>query len=193
MEFAPKYNLRRCLITALAVVFLFNVTNVFAQKREQISANARGTSTQLGQVTNIDIRINSYSTADDQKALFEAFAENGSEGLTNAVDKMSAKGRIAITGTLGFDLNYIREFKMPDGSRKIRFITDRPIAFAEHWGSTRSMDYSLSMGEVIISSVKGKSTGTLMPAAKLRLNKEKEIEIETYQNPWDLTNVKVWK
>jgi len=177
----------------LPVGFLSATTSVFAQKQEQISANARGTSTQLGRLTSIDIRINSYSTADDQKALYEAFNEKGSEGLTNAVDKMSAKGRIAITGTLGFDLNYIREFKMPDGSRKIRFITDRPIAFAEHWGSTRSLDYSLSMGEVIISPDKSKSTGTLMPAAKLRLNKEKEIEIETFQNPWDLMNIKVWK
>lgn len=191
MGSALRNTLLRCLVTGFAALLLAGTT-AFSQKKEQISANARGTSTQLGRLMSIDIHINAQSTAADQKALLEAFQENGSEGLTNAVDKMSSKGRIAITGTLGFDLNYIREFKLPDGGRKIRFITDRPITFGEHWGSTRSMDYSLSMGEIILSK-NGKYTGTLMPAAKFRLNKEKEIEIETYQNPWELTNIKVWK
>jgi hypothetical protein len=105
---------------------------------------------------------------------------------------MNAKGRIAITGTLGFDVNYIREFKMPDGSRRIRFVTDRAIRFAEAWHSTRSMDYQLSLGEVILSSSNSKNTGTLMPAALLRINKEGEIEIENYQNPWKLSNIRIF-
>ncbi|HRI04121.1 MAG TPA: hypothetical protein PLL77_10285 [Pyrinomonadaceae bacterium] len=182
------------IVVAIAVLLTLGV-DAFAQKQKtvQISATSMGTGTQMGRMINIDLIINEYSTADDQKALLDAFAEKGSEGLVNAVEKMSSKGRIRITGTLGFDVNYIREFKMADGSRKIRFVTDRPIAFAESWGSTRSMDYSLSMGEIIISKEKGKSTGTLMPAAKLKLNKEEGLEIEALQNPWNLANIKVWK
>jgi hypothetical protein len=179
-------------ITLLVLVILVADTNALAQKRQHISATAQGTSTQLGRMMQIDVRITEYSTPDDQKALLEAFAENGSEGLTNAVEKMGSKGRISITGTIGYDLNYIREFKLPDGGRKIRFITDRPITFGEHWGGTRSMDYTLSMGEIIIPKG-GKAKGTLMPASRFRLNKEKEIEIETFQNPWTLMNIKVWK
>ncbi|HEX3101869.1 MAG TPA: hypothetical protein VHQ01_08760 [Pyrinomonadaceae bacterium] len=191
MQYARKYNLG-FVLGGLAAILIIGSINASAQKKLHISTNAMGTSTQLGRLVSIDIRVNSYSTADDQKALLEAFGEYGSQGLTNAVEKMSSKGRIAITGTVGYDLNYIREFKMPDGTRKIRFITDRPIAFAEHWGSTRSTDYSLSMGEVIISHKKGKSTGTLLPAAKFRLDKDKELEIETFQNPWNLTNIIIW-
>ncbi len=183
------------VISAITALFLIVGTNVMAQTKKDlsISATALGTNQQLGRLISVDVRISAYSTAEDRKGLLEAFGEKGSEGLANALDKMSSKGRIAITGTLGFDLKYVREFKMPDGNRKIRFVTDRPVKFAELWSSSRSMDYSLSMGEIIISNTKGKSTGTLVPAAKFKLNKDGEIEIEAFQNPWNLTNIKVWK
>ena len=188
-SYFDNVTIRKCLM-AVALCILAT-TSTFAQKTEFISAIARGTSTQLGRIINVDLRIVEYSTADDQKALLEAFQTNGAQGLANAVDKMKAKGRIAITGTLGYDLNYIREFKMSDGSRKIRFVTDRPISFREAWGSTRSMDYAITMGEIIVRQEKGKSTGTLMPAATITLNKQGELEIETFQNPWELTNIRL--
>jgi hypothetical protein len=189
------YRQRHTVFAALALAafcFMASVADAQAQKKEHISATARGTSTQLGRQISVDIRIFEFSTAEDQKALFEAFQSNGTQGLANALEKMSAKGRASITGTLGYDLNYIREFKMPDGSRKIRFVTDRAIHFGEVWGGTRSMDYMLSMGEIILSKDKGKSSGVVMPAAKMKLNKEGELEIETFQNPWELVNVRLW-
>lgn len=160
-------------------------------KRLFIQASAQGTSTQLGRMVSINIMINEYSTAEDQQALLQAFQEKGSQGLYHAVDKMKSKGRIAITGTLGFDINYIKLFQMPDGSQKIRFVTDRPILFGEAWSSSRSMDYNLAMGEIILSKQKGKSTGSLVPAAELKLDKEHGLEIEAYQNPWKLENIQL--
>jgi len=106
---------------------------------------------------------------------------------------MKAKGRIAITGTLGYDVNYIRVFQMPDGSRKIRLVTDRPITFGEAWSDSRSMEYNLSAIEIILSPAKGKSSGTLLPACQFKIDKEKELEIENYQNPWKLANIMVRK
>ena len=181
---------------ALSGLLLFADMNASAQenqKREHIQATAEGTSTQLGRIVNIDIIINEHSTADDQKALIEAFQTKGSEGIANALDKMHSKGRIAITGTLGYDVNYIREFPMPDGSRKIRLITDRPIAFGEHWHATRSRDYDLSAAEIIISPQKGKSQGTVLPACQFKIDKQNELQIETFQNPWKLGNIRVSK
>ena len=189
-----NYRLCRILLAtaAAACVCLLSNVDTFAQKIKQISATARGTSTQMGRIVNIDFHIYEFSTPEDQKILLEAFQADGSEGLANALDKMKSKGRIAITGTIGYDVNYIREFKMPDGSVKIRFVTDRPIRFGEAWSSTRSMDYAISMGEIIISKQKGKSTGTLMPASQVKLNKSGELEIEAYQNPWELVNVRAF-
>jgi hypothetical protein len=178
-----------------AAIFLAVNSVVTAQKPiKYIGATATGTGTQLGRMISIDLRINEYSTAEDQKALLQAFTEGGSEGLANALDKMSAKGRMAVTGTLGYDVNYIRLFNLPDGSQKIRFVTDRPIRFGEAWANTRSRDYNISVVEIVIPKAAGgksKMTGTVLPAAMPKLNKQGELEIELYQNPWNLVNIRL--
>ncbi|PYT00771.1 MAG: hypothetical protein DMF63_05550 [Acidobacteria bacterium] len=185
---------KQFLITTLcaAAILMGAVAMAHGQerRREYITAVAQGTAQQLGQIVNVTFIINEVSTADDQKILIDAFRVGGSRGLSNAVDKMSSKGRISITGTIGYDVNYIREFILPDGSRKIRFVTDRPIRFREAWSSTRSIDYSLSMGEIIIRGDRDSNSGTIMPIAKFRLDKEKELSIETFRNPWKLLNIK---
>ena len=193
-------NLARAGVVAVALV-MFSSASSFAQnapkpsksKREYIQATAQGTSTQMGRMISIQITIEDYSTPEDQQALLEAFQQKGQEGLFRAVEKMKAKGRMAITGTLGYDINYIREFRMPDGSRKIRLVTDRPIRFGEAWADTRSSDYNLSAAEIILSPQKSKNSGTLLPACMFNFDKEDGLEIETYQNPWELVNIKVWK
>jgi hypothetical protein len=192
-----KHLLKYQFFIPCVVILVFSLvacTNAFAQKQKAIaiSATAMGTSTQLGRVISVDIRINGFSTPEDQRALLEAFGEGGSKGLTNALEKMGSNGRIAITGTLGFDLKYIRLIKMEDGSTKIRFVTDRPIRFGEAWASTRSMDYSLAMGEIVIGKGKGNSSGTLIPAAEMTLDKAGLVQVEAFQNPWKLTNIRVW-
>jgi hypothetical protein len=155
-----------------------------------IQANAMGQSTQMGRQFSVNIYINELSTANDQKVLLEAFQAKGNEGLVNALSKMSGKGRIAITGTLGYDVNYIRVFKQPDGSTVLRMVTDRPITFGEAWSDTRSRDYSLSGLEIIISSDKKKKSGTLLPACQFKIDKENHLEIEAFQNPWKLINIR---
>ena len=122
--------------------------------------------------------------------MIEAFNQKKNEGLVNAVSKMHSKGRMAITGTLGYDVNYIKKFDMPDGSTKIRMLTDRPILFGEAWGDTRSMDYSLSGVEVILSPDEEKNSGILLPALKLKLDKENQLQLELLQNEWKLVNVR---
>jgi hypothetical protein len=102
-----KTNFARVAVVAVVLSLLPGIFS-FAQdeelkpqksKPEFIQATAEGTSTQLGRMIGINIIINEYSTAEDQKALIAAFTEKGNEGLTHALDKMKSKGRIAITGT----------------------------------------------------------------------------------------------
>ena len=103
-----------------------------------VQATAMGQSTQMGQIFNVTAIINEYSSPEDQKILLEAFQAKGNEGLVNALSKMPSKGRLAITGTLGGDLAYIRRFPQPDGSVVIRAITNRLLRFGEVWADTRS-------------------------------------------------------
>jgi hypothetical protein len=157
--------------------------------REVYQAQAMGQGTQLGQTFNVTINIERYSTPEERQVLVEAFQQAGSEGLFNALEKMRSKGRIAITGTLGYDISFVR--KIPtDTGYKIRVLTNRPISFGEAWVSGRSMDYNLSALELDISNEKDKSTGVLLPACQFKINKKtNELEIENYRNPWKLLNI----
>lgn len=191
-------NFAIAVVAALAVMFLMNATSAQGpatdatkQKPIHVQAQAMGQAQQLGRSFGVNIIIEEYSTADDQKALLEAFSAKQNEGLVNALSKMKSKGRISLTGTLGYDVSYIREFPQPDGTTKLRMVTNRPIRFGEAWSDSRSMDYSLSGVEVILSADKKQNTGTLLPACKFKLDKENHLHLELLQNPWKLINVQV--
>jgi hypothetical protein len=181
-------------LLAFALSLFAEHTVVHAQKLAKpitIQAQAMGTSTQLGRNYSVTIHINEYSPPGDFEILKEAFQRKGNEGLVNALSKMSSKGRVAITGTLGGDVAFARKFKMADGSTRIRLVTNRLLRFGEVWADTRSTDYELSAMEIILSPKKGKSSGTLLPASQLKINKEGQLDMELYQNPWNLANVMV--
>lgn len=155
-----------------------------------IQAQAMGQSTQLGRTFGVTLIIQEYSTTAEQKALLEVFTQKGNEGLVNALSKMKSKGRMSITGTLGYDVNYIKKFPMPDGGTRIRMVTDRPITFGEGWSDSRSSDYNLSGLEVILSPNQKKNSGVLYPACKFKIDKQNHLEIELLQNEWKLVNVR---
>jgi hypothetical protein len=157
--------------------------------REVYQAQAMGQSTQAGKNFDVTLNIERYSTSEERQVLVEAFQEAGSEGLFNALEKMNSKGRIAMTGTLGYDISFIRKIPV-EGGFKLRILTNRPIRIGEAWVNGRSTDYNLSALEMIVSEDKDESTGVLLPACKFRIEKKtNELEIENYQNPWKLHNI----
>ena len=181
------------IVLVLLVGIYSSVDAKTKPKYETINCTAFGQGTQLGQTFSVTIIIQEYSEPSDRQILLDAFTKGGSQGLYNAVTKMHSKGHLAITGTVGYDINYIREFPSAT-SRKIRLVTNRPITFGEAWSDSRSMSYNLSLLELNIPNEKGgKGTGTLLPAAELQLDKKtNEISIEAYQNPWRLADVIDW-
>jgi hypothetical protein len=172
-------------VTVLAAVFA-------AAQVETIDARARGTSTQMGKDFDVRISIDRFSTPEERQALKAAFAKGGNDELVKALSKMKGVGRIRIPSTTGFSVAYTRSIPTPTG-RKIRFVTDRKIAMAEQRNMTRSEEYSLTCGEIDINDQdKSKSSGVLYPAAKLKVNKDGDLEFELFQNPWQLTNIIDW-
>ena len=183
-------NTKKLILAAATVVGL--ALFLLAQdkpRREVFQAQAMGQSTQLGRTFNVTVHITEYSTPEERQVLIEAFDKAGSEGLFNALEKMPSKGRIAITGTLGYDVSFIRQIPIADG-RRIRVLTNRPIRFGEAWTNSRSSDYNLSFLEFDLVNQKDKSTGVLLPACQLKIDKKtQELVVENYQNPWKLVNI----
>jgi hypothetical protein len=179
----------------LATLLLTSVTFALAADDrgvETIDATAMGTSTQMGSVVSVKVIIYDYSTDEDRQILIEAFKKGQNQGLVNALTKMKSVGRIAITGTIGYDLSYIRIVPTPTG-RKIRFVTNRLLRFGEVYYNTQTTAYNLTAGEFDINdSDKNKSAGFLYPAAQLVINKEGQLEFQLNKNPWKLVNIIDW-
>lgn len=182
------FRFSRCVVL---VVILSAACSAFGQV-ETIDARARGTSTQMGNEFDVKVSIDRYSTPEERAALKSAFEKGGHDALVQALSKMKGVGRLRLPSTTGYSIAYARVIPTPTG-RKIRFLTDRPTAFAGHWTMARSTEYDLTGGEIDINEQdKGKSAGVLYPAIRVRTNKEGDVEFELFQNPWKLVNIIDW-
>ena len=162
-------------------------------KPETIEAYAMGTGTQLGAMVGVSLIIYEYSTPADQQILIQSFEKGQNQGLVNALSKMRAVGRISVTGTLGYDVSYIRMTPTPTG-RKIRFVTNRLLRFGEVYWDTQSQSFNLTAGEFELNDTdKSKSTGILYPLAQLVINPQGQVQFDLNQNPWKLQDVLDWK
>jgi hypothetical protein len=194
MHTGLKFAKRAAFCTlATALVVAMTAPGLARDKYETIDATAWGTSTQMGAHADITIVIYDWSTAADRQILAEAFQKGQNQGLVNALTKMKAVGHISITGTLGYDLAYIRMEPTPTG-RKISFVTNRQIRFGEAFADTQSTAYNLSAGQIELNDQdKTKSSGMLAPAAQLIINDQGKLQIDLRENPWRLSDIIDWK
>ena len=180
-------------IACMVLVTMLTLAVLATAQVETIDAQARGTSTQLGRNVGVKVIINQYSTPEDHDALKAAFLKGGNKGLVDALSKMKSAGRIQVTGTVGYDLAYAASVPTETG-RRIRFVTNRRIAFGEAYRNTRSQAYNLTAGEIDLNEKdNNKSTGVLYPAAQLVITADGELEWQLLQNPWQLTSIIDWK
>lgn len=187
----------KVVIKSALVFGLLVILSTFAYSRgpkpETIEASAFGTGTQMGQEIGVSLEIYDFSTPEDRQVLIQAFTKGQNQGLVNALSKMKAVGHCSITGTIGYDVSYIRMTQTPTG-RKIVFVTSRPIKFGEAYFDTQSQNFNLTAGEFELNDTdKNKSTGTLYPAAQLVIDKEGKLQLDLNQNSWRLVDVLDWK
>jgi hypothetical protein len=192
----PRFTTRKFGYGGLVLaVLMAAAVPVFSQGDkgvETLDATAMGTSTQMGHTVGIKLTIYRYSTDADRQVLVDAFKKGQQQGLVKALQDMKSVGRIAIPGTLGFDVAYIRLVKTPTG-RQIRFATNRVIRFAEAYYNTTSTAYDLTAGQFDLNDADNKkSGGVLYPASQLIINKQGELQFELRKNPWNLTNIIDW-
>lgn len=181
-----------CLLLTLLLAAAGPAISADDRPSETIDAQAMGTSTQLGKNVGIKVIINRFSTQEERQVLVDAFKKGQHQGLVKALQDMKPVGRIAITGTLGYDLSYIALIPSPTG-RKIRFAANRWIKFGEAYHNTQSQAFDLTAGEFDLNDADNKkSTGVLYPAAQLIINKQGQLQFELRQNPWKLVNIIDW-
>ncbi len=175
-----------------SLLMLGSVPGFSRDKNETIDATAWGTSTQSGRNIGVTLIIYQYSTPADRDILVEAFQKGSNKGLVNALERMKAVGHVSITGTLGYDCSYVKLIPTPTG-RRIRFVTNRQIRFAEAYYDTQSQSFDLTAGEIDLNDQdKSKSAGVLYPAAQLGIGDDGSLTLNLLQNAWRLGDIIDW-
>jgi hypothetical protein len=178
----------RALIVGLAVIAAGAVA-IGQETREVYGATAIGTGGPQPPVAGrLTFLIDRWTTADDAQKLATAVKKGSSKDVVEALRDLKGVGRISSPGSIGYPLQYAVQDTLPDGSRHIVLMTDRPLSFAEAWFQPATVDYPVTYIELKVDK-DGKGTGKMAMAAKL-ISAGKLIVAEDWGSLIQLNDVK---
>lgn len=141
----------------------------------------------------LEIVLNNWSTDETRDKLIDTLTTKGSEKLLDVLQSIKPRvGYIRTPTSLAWDIQFAREYPLPEGGRRIVFATDRPIGFFEAATRPRSSQYEFMICEIHLDK-DGRGEGKLATLAKISYDKKKNlIEIENYGlEPVRLTDVRM--
>ena len=140
-------------------------------------------------VGRISFSIDRWTTADDDKKLQLALRDGRSKDVVEALQDLKSVGRISTPGSIGYPLQYAAQDMLPDGSRHIILMTDRPMSFAEVWDQPITVDYPVTYIELKVDK-DGKGSGKMMIASKLTQTRKLLVVEDWAVQPIQLNDVK---
>ena len=127
-------------------------------------------------VTRVTIRVDRLSTEDERKTYLEALKSKGSDGLAQAMEKVTV-GSIQFDQNLAYPLAYAIKVATEKGTM-IRVATNRPISFTEQMQGFVSKDYQIGIAEFTLSP-DGKGEGTILGASKVEFNDKGQLQVHS--------------
>lgn len=131
-----------------------------------------------GRSTGFTLTVDKVTSEQDIGRYLGALIEGGQDAVMNRI-KDQKVGRFSITGQVGRDVNVVRVRRTETG-RRITLLFERWLNLFEARYGTRSQDYPFTYVEIHVDA-QGKGEGTLIPAARVRFDKEEQsVEIENF-------------
>ncbi|HKY21438.1 MAG TPA: hypothetical protein VJM31_09480 [Vicinamibacterales bacterium] len=145
---------------------------------ERFSASAVDSNT--GWTGRVEITVNRWSTPGEREVLVSTLIKEGSKDLLEKLRDMKAVGRIYTAGSVGYELRFSDQQKLPDGGRSIVLAADRPMSFRELVNQTRSTDFPFTWVQLNMRA-DGTGEGTLAVAARVFADRpNRPIEVENF-------------
>ena len=145
----------------------------------------------VANTSTVDFMIERWSTDAEREALLALVPTEHADPrkLVTALQRMKSVGTIRTPKTLAWDLRYARQFKDPEGGRRIILVTDRPIGFGEARNQGRSMDYPFTILEIRLNA-NDEGEGKIFGGSKVYVEKG-ELVVENWgTQPTRFTNIK---
>jgi hypothetical protein len=148
-------------------------------------------STGAGMPTFFIVSVRDWTSDAETKALRASLGQ-GVAAAKQALWKQDL-GYLAISGSLGWPINFAKTYPGANGGQRIVALTDRPIGFGEAYTSSSSTDYPFGIVELNLDA-KGSGSGVLVPAARITIDEQGGIKIDPYgQQAQSLVNVRAIK
>lgn len=147
-----------------------------------------------GRTGPVQISVTRWSTPAERTALTQTLFKKGQDALLNTLRDMRSVGRISSPGSIGYDLRYAEERKLPDGGREIILATDRPMSFWEIVNRPVSAQYPFTWVQFKMRP-DGTGDGKIAVAARI-IGEEADdlIEVEDFAiSPVRLQNIRSGK
>jgi len=177
----------------LGLTLIVITSFAMAQKDKDVEAQFYGNVIQWsgpgsGRTARLTMRIERWSTDEERMRLYNSLVEGGEDALLKAMRERTV-GYVWFTGTTRWPLNIASTGKTEKGVL-VRLVTERPLGFGEVARGGRTLENRLGVIEFTIDE-SGKGTGYIIPMAKVSVNKDGQLEVETFgTTPQKLTNVR---
>jgi hypothetical protein len=173
---------------------------LFAWYSAQALAQTRGEPEQFtasyvdlnsGRTGPVQISVTRWSTPAERTSLQQTLFKKGQDGLLDMLRDMRPVGRIYTPGSIGYELRYAEERKLPEGGREIFLATDRPMSFWEIVNQPRSAQYPFTWVQFRMQP-DGTGDGKLAVAARITGEEADDlIEVEDFAiQPVRLQNIR---
>ena len=128
------------------------------------------------------LRVFELSTDHEVAELVRALRSGGQVALRDAMFRLKAKGWIQIGKLAGTEIGVIRIADLPDGRRRLRLFSDRPLRLYDRSEPVGSMAHPFAFLELIVDATGADGTGSLIAAASLAFDEE-GLHIDNAKTP----------
>ena len=142
-------------------------------------------------------RIESWTSEEDGERLQAILKEGGPDALLREFQKGKTRAGYIVSPAFAREPSWrvamATAVDTPRG-RVVRLLTDRPVALAESFAGSRSLDYEFAAFEFTLDE-NGRGQGIAIPAARLTQDAEGQLTLETLPystGPDRLMGVRTW-
>jgi hypothetical protein len=146
----------------------------------------------------ITFHVESWTSEEDGRRLEAILKEGGPDALLREFQKGKTRAGYIVSPVIAQQPSWrvamATAVDTPRG-RVVRLLTDRPIAFAEAYSGSRSLDYEFAAFEFTLDG-RGRGQGIAIPAARMRQDESGEVSFETLPyttGPEKLIGVRKWE
>ena len=163
-------------------------------KKEPLRFSAFAVQMQGGMAGAVEVTIERWTTDAERNALIAQVQKTSDKDadqrkLVTALQKVTPRaGFLNLPNTMGWDIKYAYEATLPDGSRQLVIVTDKPVSFGMA-ASGNADEAPFTLIEMQFPKGSNKGEGKLLGATSIS-TKNGRLELETYtQQPTRLTQI----